>query len=80
MFLILSRETISFDNICQTVIEFGSTSSNQVKTVFANFDAILLTSHEWTSDSWTTIFFLRIFHANTTGKATYHHLQKITSI
>jgi hypothetical protein len=70
---------MSSDNICQTVTELGKTLSNPVKTVVAYLAAILFTSPECTSDSWTTIFFLSILHAITTGNATYHHLQKTTS-
>jgi hypothetical protein len=71
---------ISSESICPIVLECGKTQSKPVKTWSAYLAEILLTSQEWTSDSCTNIFFLRIFDANTTGKATYHHLQNTTSI
>gem|GEM_PF-1297675 len=77
--MILCLLIISSDNICPTVVDFTKTQSKPVKTLFAYLAAILLTSQERTSDSWTTIFFLKNLAANTTGKATYHHLQKTTS-
>lgn len=70
----------SSEIICHTHLECGSTSGNQVKVCLASLDAILLTSHEWVSDSWTIIFLRSIDHATTTGNATYHHLQNMTSI
>ncbi|MBU1757970.1 hypothetical protein KKG31_02125 [Patescibacteria group bacterium] len=42
--------------------------------------AILFTNPERVSDSCTIIFFLNIHQAITIGKATYHPLQKTTSM
>jgi hypothetical protein len=79
-FISFSETIISSDNICHTVSEVVKTASKPVNVLRANLAAILFTSHGWVSDSWTIIFLRRINHAKTTGKATYHHLQNITSM
>jgi hypothetical protein len=71
--------TISSERICPTTIAHGKTLSNPQNDCLENLFQILFTNHGLTSDSWTKIGLRRNFAAKTTGKATYHHLQKTTS-
>lgn len=72
-------ETISSERICPTTMAHGKTQSNPQNDCLENLFQILFTNHGFTSDSWTKIGLRRNFAAKTTGKATYHHLQKTTS-
>lgn len=76
---VFSSTRISSDMICPTVLDLGKTSSKPVNTLSAKRLAILLTNPGWVSDSWTMIFLWTNAAANTTGKATYPHLQNTTS-
>ena len=71
--------TISSDKICPTTMAQLKTQSNPQNDCLENLFQILFTNHGFTSDSWTKIGLRRNFAAKTTGKATYHHLQKTTS-
>jgi len=70
----------SGESICPIWVAFFSTQGNHSKLCAANLEAILLTNHACKSDSCTITGIRNDAAAKATGKATYHPLQKTTSI